>query len=96
MTIFAIGQIPSGTFHEVHIKIHKHTPNEVVLDPDFGTNGVGYSGVITGTFNGIPFVYRTAITTSQEVDINPALVASTLSNLRTNVTLVVNPGLWFV
>ncbi len=95
VTTFAIGLIPGGTFNEVHIKIHKHTPNEVVIDPDFGTNGVGYSGIITGTYNGIPFVYRTAITSSQEVDINPPLIAAA-ALLKMNVTLLVKPGVWFV
>ncbi len=101
-TLVALKNIAPGTYTEVHFKIHKHTPNEVVIDPDFGTTGVGYSGIITGTYNGAAFVYRTAITASQEVDIDPPIVIPAVQptpvsvSTVMNVTLLVSPGMWFV
>ena len=103
-TEIALSNVPNGTYTEVHFKIHKHTPNEVVIDPDFGTTGVGYSGIISGTYNGVAFTYRTAITSSQEIDIDPPLVVP-ISNTpkpgislaaSANVTLLVDPSMWFV
>lgn len=97
VTQIAVTNVPQGTYHEVLIKIHKHTPNEPVIDPDFGNSGnVGFSGVITGTFNGTPFVYKSVITAVQEVEINPPISVLPNINGMTNVTLVVNPKLWFV
>jgi hypothetical protein len=90
----ALANVPAGTYKEVHIKIHKHTPGEVVIDPDFGTD-VGYSGIIAGTFNGTPFVYRTAITSVQEMDIAPVIVISSSGLTTVNVTFVVKAGMWF-
>lgn len=96
VTQIAITNVPQGTYHEVLIKIHKHTPNEPVIDPDFGNSGdVGFSGVITGTFNGTPFVYKSVITAVQEVEINPPISVLPNISTMTNVTLVVNPKLWF-
>lgn len=97
VTVIALNSIPVGTYREVHFKIHKHTPNEPVIDPDFGTADVGYSGIISGMYLGAPFVYRSSVTASQEVDIDPALIVSNGVTLApaVNVTLIVNPKLWF-
>jgi hypothetical protein len=91
-----LNNIPAGTFNEIHFKIHKHMPNETVIDPDFGLAGeVGFSGIITGTYNGVPFVYKTAITTNQEIDMDPPLVVMP-GNTTVNVTLIVDPAVWFI
>ena len=101
--VIGLSNVPPGTYTEVHFKIHKHTPNEVVVDPDFGTTGVGFSGIIQGTFNGVAFTYRTAITASQEVDIDPPIIVSATAappvvpgTGSVNVTLLVDPSTWFV
>lgn len=95
-TPIVLNSIPAGTFTEVHIKIHKHVPNEVVIDPDFGLiNEVGFSGVISGTYNGIPFVYKTAITESEEIDLDPPVVVSPKGSF-VNITLMVDPSSWFL
>ncbi len=103
-TVIALKTIPAGAYTEVHFKIHKHTPNEVVIDPDFGTTGVGYSGIISGTYNGVPFTYRTSITASQETDIDPPIVVSATATppigagaaSNFNVTVMVDPSMWFM
>jgi hypothetical protein len=98
VTVIALNNLPVNTYREVHFKIHKHTPNEPVIDPDFGTTGVGYSGIISGVYLGVPFIYRSSITASQEVDIEPPLIvlgATAIPSVIPNVTLTVNPKLWF-
>jgi hypothetical protein len=98
VSLIAINNIPSGTFHEVHLKIHKFTPGERVIDPDFeGLNGgPGFSGIITGTYNGVPFTFKTAITSVEEVEISPPVVVTAAASTTTNVTLTINPKLWFI
>src|SRR5438552_7505442 len=39
VTLIALNTVPPGTYNEVHFKIHKYTPGETVIDPDFGTTG---------------------------------------------------------
>jgi hypothetical protein len=98
VTVIALNNLPPGTYREVHFKIHKHTPNETVIDPDFGTTGVGYSAIISGVYLGVPFTYRSSITVSEEIDIDPALIVvgtTTIPSVVPNVTLTVNPKLWF-
>lgn len=96
VTKLALNNVPAGTYNEVHIKIHKHTPGETVVDPDFGTDGPGYSGIIVGSYNGNNFIYRSAITVSREIDIDPNIVvATTGSTIPTNITIVIDPALWF-
>lgn len=98
VSLIAINNLPSKTFNEIRLKIHKFTPGENVIDPDFeGPNGgPGFSGIITGTFNGVPFTFRTAITSVEQVEISPPIVITVAASTTTNVTLMVNPKMWFL
>jgi len=92
----ALAPLPPGTYDRVNFKIHKHNPNEPVLDPDFGTEGVGFSAVIAGTYNGESFVYKSPKTAVQHVVIDPPLFIPEGIEFPVNVTLVCDPARWFV
>jgi hypothetical protein len=92
----ALAVVPPGTYDRVNFKIHKHNPNEPILDPDFGTSGVGYSAVIAGTYNGESFVYKSPKTAIQHVVIDPPIFIPEGIEFPVNVTLVVDPARWFV
>lgn len=98
VTEIATGDLPNGTYDRVKFKIHKPEGNEDPGDPDFYEGPSGdqrFSVVVNGTFNGSPFTYKSKKDAEQKMTLNPPLVVSdTLST--TNVTLVVNPGLWFI
>ena len=54
--VIGLSNVPPGTYTEVHFKIHKHTPNEVVVDPDFGAGTESdFRVFIQGRFNGEAF-----------------------------------------
>lgn len=95
LTPVATNSIKAETFKAVLFKIHKHVPNEPVIDTDFGTS-VGYSTVIAGTFNGVYFLYRSAITAVQNMPLNKLLVVPSNTTVSVNVTIAVNPSLWFL
>ena len=99
VNVIGLGGVLPGTYDRVNFKIHKHNPNEPIIDPDFGTGGeVGFSAVITGSYNGVGFVYKSPKTCIQNVAINPPLVVteSSGSEIVVNVTLVCDPSGWFV
>lgn len=91
----ASANLPSGSYNKIKFKIHKPEDNETIPDPEFRTGSSGnerYSFIIKGTYNGTSFVYRSR--KSADLVIN----LSSLINLQTgsrNITLVVNPSLWF-
>ena len=97
VTAVAAGNIPAGTYDRVKFELHKADQNEDLPDPDFRTGPGGnerYSGIIIGRFNGVRFVYRVHSTINESMSINPPIVIAD-SVGTANVTLVVNPTLWF-
>lgn len=93
----AVANIGGGTYDHITFKFHKYNPNEVVLDPDFGSgNQPGYSFVIAGRYNDSPFVYKSPRTAIQQVVVEPKSVVSPAVSIVYNVTLVVNPKDWFM
>jgi hypothetical protein len=91
-----IHMVPPGAYNWFQFKLHKHTPGEPVIDPDFGDeHEVGFSSVICGVYNHVPFVYKTNITDVEHMDINPPLVVMpNLFNL--NFTMNVISTSWFL
>ncbi len=90
------GNLPAGTWNKIKLKIHKPEDTEPIPDPEFreGTSGnQRYSFIIKGTYNGNAFVYKSRKGAS--IIINLAAPINTGNGSR-NITLLVNPSLWFM
>ncbi len=95
-TQVTISNVPPGTYNWLQFKLHKHTPNEEVVDPDFGSlHEVGFSGVIKGIYNHQPFVFKTAITDVEHLTIDPPITVMP-NNSDWNFTMSVDSPSWFV
>lgn len=90
------GILPAGTWNKIKLKIHKPEDTEPIPDPEFreGTSGnQRYSFIIKGTYNGSAFVYKSR--KSAGIIINLGTPINTGNGSR-NITLLVNPALWFM
>lgn len=89
------GNLPSGTFNKIKFKIHKPEDTEPIPDPEFreGTSGSQrYSFIIKGTYNGNNFVYKSRKSMNMVIYLAAPI---TTGNSSRNITLLVNPVLWF-
>ncbi|KXK56317.1 MAG: hypothetical protein UZ05_CHB002000234 [Chlorobi bacterium OLB5] len=92
----AAGNLPSGSWNKIKLKIHKPEDTEPIPDPEFreGTSGnQRYSFIIKGTYNGNPFVYKSRKSAGIIINLNAPL---NTGNGSRNITLLVNPSLWFI
>ncbi len=86
--------LPAGTYDELKLQIHKPTSRSadvafVTANPDFD----GISIRVTGTFNGVPFTFTTALTAEVEVPFeSPVVVAD---GGTTSVTMQLDVRSWF-
>lgn len=90
------GNLPSGSWNKIKLKIHKPEDTEPIPDPEFreGTSGnQRYSFIIKGTYNGNPFVYKSRKSAGIIINLNAPL---NTGNGSRNITLLVNPSLWFI
>ncbi len=92
----ALTNIPAGTYNGVNFEIHRLNRHEAVIDSEFidstcGENG--YSMIVTGSYLGNPFIYKSRQSFNQHVLFtNPVAVTS---DGLINVTLTVDPYSWF-
>lgn len=95
VVIAAINRIPVGDYEKIKFQIHKPSPNETISDPDFTeSNSKRFSVVARGFYNGIPFVYKSAITVERSIDFESHSVQVAASPLI-NITVRINPYSWF-
>lgn len=89
-----IGDLPAGSYDEIRFKIHKPSINEEISDPDFVEGNKTFSVVIKGTFNMIPFVYKSKLSLTKRLVLSDPMVISTSS--RFNIIMVIEPNFWFI
>lgn len=90
------GNLPVGLFNRIKLKIHKPEDTEAIPDPEFreGTSGnQRYSFIIKGTYNGNNFVYKSRKSASMIINLSTPI---NTGNGSRNITLLVNPSLWFL
>ena len=88
--------LPSGTWNKIKLQIHKPEDTEPIPDPEFreGTSGnQRHSFIIKGTYNGNAFVYKSRKRADIIINLSTPL---TTGNGSRNITLLVNPSLWFM
>ncbi|MEZ4703454.1 MAG: hypothetical protein R2834_24200 [Rhodothermales bacterium] len=96
--VVSVGSIPAGVYEHVSFQIHKPEDNETVSDPDFkeGTSGnERFSVVVSGTYDGQPFTYKSRKTAQQRIDFSPNLVIAN-PDTTLDVALTVDVDGWFV
>lgn len=93
----AASRVASGQYDRVRFILHKPEDLEPIPDPEFrdGESGsLRYSTIVRGTYEGRPFVYKSRINAQQEVRFTSPITVP--EDGVVNVTLVVDPGSWFV
>lgn len=95
-TEFLVSPVPAGLYDQVRFHLHKPEDSEPIPDPEFREGSSGdqrFSVIVRGEYNGVPFVYKSRRNTEQRMDIAPPL--SVEDGVPVNVTLVVDPNMWF-
>ena len=91
-TVMTVPVTP-GSYDEFEFKVRapKNDSSDafLALHPDFA----GVSIRVTGTWNGTPFTYETAVSAKQELHISPPLVVTDSSSA--DFTLFIDIGTWF-
>ncbi|MDQ3019078.1 MAG: hypothetical protein M3R36_00680 [Bacteroidota bacterium] len=85
--------IPAGTYDKVKFEIHKLENNEVPPDPDFLDANGRYSVVVKGSFNGVPFIFKSDKSAHQKLNFPNSLIIT--AGGRSNITIKVSPYMWF-
>ncbi len=93
---FAVNYIPPGTYVGAKFQIHRLDKDEVPPDTVFADssfNNGGYSVVVKGFYNNIPFTYKSTVTANERVFFSNPIVVNNVNFI--NVTLQVDPYSWF-
>lgn len=95
-TEFAAGIVIAGNYDKIKFRLHKPEAGDIISDTEFiaGTSGeLRYSVIIKGTYNGVPFIYKSTKTATQEVNLKNYV--NLTAEVKTNVTLSVDANSWF-
>lgn len=95
-TEFAAGLVIAGNYSKIKFRLHKPEESDVILDPEFiaGSSGdLRYSVIVKGRFNGVPFIYKSSKTATQEVNFKNSI--NITDDVKTFVTLSVDVNSWF-
>ena len=80
--------------HKIKFEIHKPNNNDPIPDPEFRDAQGNYSVIAKGSYNGVPFIYKSKKSAHQILSFPNNLVIT--ESAKTNVTLKVNPYTWFI
>lgn len=90
------GYVVRDFYTKAKFKVHKPEDNETIPDPEFREGSSGnqrYSFIIKGTYNGVPFVYKSKKSMNIVVNLNKT---SNINLKNQNLTVVFNKSLWFM
>jgi hypothetical protein len=86
-------ELAAGSYDKVELELHKTSSSDdagfIAAHPEIADASVR----VTGTYNGVDFVYTGRFDSEQEFDLNPPLVASETG--ATDLTLMVDLDKWF-
>jgi hypothetical protein len=85
--------VPAGSYREVKFKVHKATRESdgtfIAAHPEFDQRSVR----VVGTWNGVPYVFTSDVSASQETEFNPPLDVAEAAG--TDLTLFIDIATWF-
>jgi hypothetical protein len=85
--------VPAGSYREVKFKVHKATRESdrsfIAAHPEFEQRSVR----VVGTWNGVPYVFTSDVSASQETEFNPPLDVAEAAG--TDLTLFIDIATWF-
>ena len=94
----ALSEVASGTHDEIEFEVHKPEDNETPPDSDFQTGTSGderFSVIISGTYDGQDFIYRSRENMEQKIELNAPLEIAEDSG-PVNLTMLVDLSEWFM
>lgn len=95
-TEFAAGNVTAGNYSKIKFRLHKPEDADIISDPEFKAGSSGdlrYSVIVKGKFNGVPFIYKSTKTATQDVNLKNSI--NLTNDVKTNVTLSVDVNSWF-
>ena len=92
-TDFAIGNVPPGSYDRVRFSIHKLEDSETPPDPEFREDSLRYSVIVKGTYNSVPFIYKSKKSAHQDLKLETPILVE--ENTEANLTITVDPPDWF-
>ena len=96
-TDFAVSNIPPGSYNHIKFEIHKLEASETPPDPEFkdgDDSSLRYSVIVKGMYNSNPFIYKSRKSAHQIIRLETPLLIE--PNTITNLTITVDPSMWFV
>lgn len=93
--LVAAANVQKNNYNKIKFQIHKPEDNEPIPDPEFREGESGnkrYSIIVKGTFNGIPFVYKSRKSANVVLFFSNVIA---LGETARNITLLINPSSWF-
>ena len=96
-TDFAVSNIDPGSYDRIRFRVHKLEDSETPPDPEFKDStdsSLRYSVIVKGTFNSVPFIYKSRKSAHQDIKLDTPIVVE--ENSSANLTITVDPLNWFV
>jgi hypothetical protein len=92
---FSYAKLVPGTYREIHFQLHKPSPNENISDPEFTeSTSQRYSVIIKGFYNSEPFIYKTDVTVSKEIEFGNHVAVPIIGSV--NITIKISPYDWLM
>lgn len=93
--VVTVANVKPGTYYGAKFEIHKLASSAVSPDGDFVDTAQGktYSVFVQGTYNGLPFTFRSTMSAKQMIVFQQPIVVTSTGFI--NVTLVDDPSSWF-
>jgi hypothetical protein len=93
--VVTVDNVKAGTYYGAKFEIHRLAEGEVSPDNQFvdTTTHRTYTVFVQGTYNGLPFTFRSTMAAKQMIVFQQPITVSTTGFI--NVTLLVDPYSWF-
>ncbi len=95
-TDFTVEDVPAGNYDRIRFEVHKCGGSETPPDPEFreGSDAsLRYSVIVKGTYNLIPFTYKSTKSAHQDIKLETPIIVE--ANSTANLTITVDPLSWF-
>ncbi len=95
-TDFTVEDVTPGTYDRIRFEVHKCDGSETPPDSEFKEGSdvsLRYSVIVKGTYNLIPFIYKSTKSAHQDIKLETPITVE--ANSTANLTISVDPLSWF-